>query len=241
MKLISVNIAGHKFIDRVIPFLASAAADVICLQEVFERDFNVLKEKLNMSGDFVAMTLITEASQTLTGSVGILGIGVLTKLQARDAQKLYYYGDGENVPVKADNQKDIYRVLLHAILSKGAEKFAVGTTHFTWTPDGEADDLQREHLKGLLKILDTIPEIILCGDFNAPRRREIFSALAKRFRDNIPQEYETSLDGDLHYAGPQLKVMVDGLFTTPEYRAEKVELVNGVSDHCAIVANIYRA
>lgn len=241
MKLISVNIAGHKFIDRVIPFLASAAADVICLQEIFERDFNVLKEKLSMSGDFAAMTLIAETSQTLTGGVGILGIGVLTRIQARDAQKLYYYGNGEVIPVKADNQKDINRVLLYTALSRGAEKFAVGTTHFTWTPDGEADDRQRKDFKKFLEILDTIPEVVLCGDFNAPRGREIFSALAKRFKDNIPQEYETSLDGDLHYAGPQLKVMVDGLFTTPEYRAENVELVGGISDHCAIVANIYRA
>jgi hypothetical protein len=32
--------------------------------------------------------------------------------------------------------------------------------------------------------------------------------------------------------------VVDGLFTTPEYKATDVGLVDGVSDHMAIVATI---
>jgi hypothetical protein len=32
--------------------------------------------------------------------------------------------------------------------------------------------------------------------------------------------------------------MVDGLFTTSKYNATNVKLVDGVSDHMAIVANI---
>lgn len=34
--------------------------------------------------------------------------------------------------------------------------------------------------------------------------------------------------------------MVDGLFTTSDYKASNVRLVDGVSDHMAIVADIYK-
>ena len=34
--------------------------------------------------------------------------------------------------------------------------------------------------------------------------------------------------------------MVDGLFTTPAYKASDVKLVDGISDHMAIVAKINR-
>lgn len=38
MKLISLNIEGHKHIDRQLPFFEIEAPDVLCLQEVFEPD-----------------------------------------------------------------------------------------------------------------------------------------------------------------------------------------------------------
>src|SRR3989338_4002251 len=111
MKLISVNIAGHKFIDRVTSFLVSSAADVICLQEVFEEDFNALKEKLGMSGEFAAMTLIPKTIKKF-GDVGILGIGVLTGLRVNEIKKSYYYETNEIVPMKVNNQEGIHRVML---------------------------------------------------------------------------------------------------------------------------------
>jgi endonuclease/exonuclease/phosphatase family metal-dependent hydrolase len=79
--------------------------------------------------------------------------------------------------------------------------------------------------------------IILCGDFNAPRGREIFSRLAKRWHDNVPLHYVTSIDPKLHRAGP-LQLMVDGVFSTTDYRVRNVVLHQGVSDHCAITADI---
>lgn len=79
---------------------------------------------------------------------------------------------------------------------------------------------------------------MLAGDFNAPRGGESFSAIAARYRDNIPPNYQTSIYAPLHRSGQDLELMVDGLFTTPGYRAENVELTSGMSDHYAIVADI---
>ena len=78
---------------------------------------------------------------------------------------------------------------------------------------------------------------MLCGDFNAPRGGEIFGLLAQKYKDNVPQKYTTSIDGILHRAGP-LPFMVDGLFSTPGYTVSHVEMVCGISDHCALIANV---
>jgi endonuclease/exonuclease/phosphatase family metal-dependent hydrolase len=127
--------------------------------------------------------------------------------------------------------------MLSCEIEKEGETFRVATTHFTWTPDGSADDYQRADVKKLLAILGGMGEFVLTGDFNAPRGGEIFGTLAEKYKDNVPSHYTTSIDGALHRAGP-LELMVDGIFSTPGYAVSDVELVAGVSDHKAIVATV---
>jgi endonuclease/exonuclease/phosphatase family metal-dependent hydrolase len=111
------------------------------------------------------------------------------------------------------------------------------------TPDGLPTDEQRIDVKNLLNILDGIPEIILCGDFNIPRGiNDLYEQFATRYTDNIPQEIQSTIDLNLHRAGddPEArarleKFVVDYAFTTPHYQTEHVRIASGVSDHCAIV------
>jgi endonuclease/exonuclease/phosphatase family metal-dependent hydrolase len=93
-------------------------------------------------------------------------------------------------------------------------------------------------MKNLLALLAKTPELILCGDFNAPRGGEIFKMLADKYKDNIPPEYDSSLDTELHRIGKIKKLMVDGLFTTSAYIVSDVKLSEGVSDHKAVTAII---
>ena len=133
--------------------------------------------------------------------------------------------------------------LVSATVSLGAVAFTVCTTHFTWSEEGKATEEQRADMRALLALLEAKKEFVLCGDFNAPRGGEIFEMLSSRYTDNVPPQYKTSIDVNIHRAGRQrphelADKMVDGLFTTPEYRCTSVELVNGVSDHMAVVAEI---
>ena len=52
-----------------------------------------------------------------------------------------------------------------------------------------------------------------CGDMNVPRGNETFNRLAEKYKDNIPLEYKTSIDQNLHRV-KGLQVMVDGLYYT---------------------------
>lgn len=233
VSLISLNIEKDKHLNRVRNFFNDQGPDVICLQEVFERDFETLKRELNMEGVFAPMAH--------TGDAGfILGVAIFSRFKIISKEVLYYAGDEKNIPVhdESNNPKSYNRAVLMASIGlENGEIFNIGTTHFTWTYNGEADEFQREDVSRMLSLLDNKKSFILCGDFNAPRGKEIFSIIASKYKDNIPPEYESSIDPDLHRK-KDLRLMVDGLFSTPDYKAEDVKLVSGVSDHCAMTANI---
>jgi endonuclease/exonuclease/phosphatase family metal-dependent hydrolase len=119
--------------------------------------------------------------------------------------------------------------------------FQFGCTHFTWTPDGNPNEAQRHDLAVLLDVLKKYPELVLCGDFNIPRAsNELYRLLAERYTDHVPPEIHNSLDPQYHRK-PSLVHMVDYIWSTPHYCVEGVRVVCGVSDHCAIVAEVSRA
>ena len=244
LKLISLNIEIDRHLNRVISFLRKEHPDVICLQEVLERDFPKLKSAISMEGEFGAVCIPdierVESSFEDGGTLvineeliqrGPEGIAFFTDLPISASHVDYYHGDGREIPRWSMGQN---RLLFSKTLAKGGKAYTIGATHFTWTPDGKASDEQRQDVKELLNILARFPDIVFCGDFNAPRGGEIWGKLAKNYHDNIPEEYHSSLDPKLHRAG-HLDRMVDGLFSTTEYRVSDVRLVNGISDHKAVV------
>lgn len=240
LRFVSVNIEQDKHVDTVLSFLKEQNPDVVCLQEVFERDMPRFEKELGMRGIF---SLVFRRSRVSGGITEIIpmGVAILTRLPVVRVSAQYYKGDPLNLPVylgPMDNTEA--RVLLSVIIDVSGTLYTIGTTHFTWSENGEADDRQRNDVKSLFGELDKFSDgIVFAGDFNAPRGREIFSEIAKRFKDNIPEHYTTSLDQSLHYAPSAVKnLMVDGIFSTPEYFVTNVALHFGVSDHAAIVANI---
>jgi endonuclease/exonuclease/phosphatase family metal-dependent hydrolase len=241
LHLVSVNIERAKHLERVLPFVEREKPHVLCLQEVLERDVPRFASLVGDHTHFAGMTV-------LQGMDSPSGIALISRYQLKDASVHYYRGLPGQIPVFDETSVDTkYRtermMFLGAEVIHGEKPFQIGTTHFTWTPDGKPDDYQRRDLAALIPILKDAGELVFAGDFNAPRGGEIFRALSKHWKDNIPPEYETSIDVELHRAGKtradELKdKMVDGLFTTPSHIASGVRLVSGVSDHMAIVADI---
>lgn len=242
IKLISVNVERSKHLDRVLPFIQREQPDVLCVMELCERDIARFESVAGECRAFSAMMMHPgDAPET---EPILIGNGIFSAHPG--ATRIEYYRGNESharsLPA-LDVMEDIS--LIRFDMQKGGETFRIVTTHFTWTPDGTSSQQQRVDLQALFQYLDTCEEVILCGDFNAPRGGEIFSLLAEKYADNIPSEYESSIDIHLHRAGhlasEQMdKKMVDGLFTTPAYGVSNVKLVSGVSDHMAIVADITR-
>lgn len=242
IKVISLNIEGHKHLERVIPFLQAEKADIINLQEVFAVDIPVLEHALQMKAQFVPLTNVLFPSIHVPDALGEFGIAQLYGPQVEVAQSRYYVGDAkQKLPIffEDENPNSLFRAVSWVRGKFAGKMYTVATTHFTWSPRGEATELQENNLQKMEKILQIIPDFVFTGDFNAPRGGKIFTHLAEKYTDNIPQDITTSLDGQFHKAG-QLELMVDGFFSTPTYKVSGVEVLGGVSDHKAIKGYVER-
>lgn len=234
-KLVSLNIEGKKHLKEVVEFLAKIEADIVCLMEICREDV------LDLAGG--RYPFVVFAPNDVLGnnrdsgeSMKETGVAILSKQVIEESEK-DNFGEKPRTLIDRSGKTSHAPVLLTA---KVGEVY-VGTTHFTWTSDGSVSEAQRKHLKLLLsKVKDK--EIVLCGDFNIPRGNELYTELAKNFKDNIPSEVVTTLDPVLHYANKveigRLKFVVDYTWSTKGYKVSDLQVISGVSDHCALVCTI---
>lgn len=240
IKLISINIEGNKHLEnRVLPFLLAEKPEVLTMQEVFVTDVEMIKKALSMDGIFVPMADVNYENEHLPAR-GLWGILHLTKLPVKEFGYEYYYGVEQQIPqfFAKQDPNSMNRVLVWQAVEKDGKEYWFATTHFTWSKDGETIDLQRQTYETLGQALDKLPGLVLSGDFNAPRGKEIFTQLATRYEDNIPSQITTTIDNNLHKAHADINFVVDGCFSSPEYKVENVRIVSGVSDHMAVVAEV---
>jgi len=241
MKLISINIECNKHTTTVLDFLKKEKADVVCIQELLEEEFEFYKNELELDGVFqmwnyfrfpIYGDLISKRQ----------GVAIFTK-EIIESGSVFYTGKKENILKPFDEymsdekfQKNNAFVWLTTKDNNG-KVFKFIITQLPVTKEGEVTPYQLEVIDSLLLHLKDFEEFVLCGDMNAPRGKESFNKISKKYKDNIPPEYKTSIDQNLHRV-KGIQFMVDGLFTTPSYKASNVKLVDGVSDHMAIVADI---
>lgn len=235
----TINIEGHRHLDRVLPFLQSQKIQVACLQEVFEDDVAELAKAMGADAIYTPMAKFTQVIPEGGTHSGRWGVAILSTFPFVRHESFTYVGSHKNIPIfEPGNPNSVNRAYLQADIQVDEKLLRVSTTHFTWTPDGSTSQEQLDNFAILDPILRKQKPHIFCGDLNSPRGwNGVFDILAKEYVDNIPPEATTSIDGSLHKAG-NLQLMVDALFTRAEMKVEQAQLHTGVSDHQAVTALI---
>lgn len=242
MKLISINIESNFHTKLVLNFLKKEKADVICLQEFLEEDFELYKKELNFEGVFQSWSYWKNEKNypQLTGKKQ--GVAIFAK-NIIDSESIFYVGEEKNIlksfdEYMSDEKFQKNKAFIWAdIKDDNGTLFKFITTQLPVTKEGEVTPYQIEVINSMLSHLEDLGEFVLCGDTNAPRGRQAFSLISEKYKDNIPLEYKTSIDQNLHKV-KGIQFMVDGLFTTPTYKASNVILQDGISDHMAVIAKI---
>lgn len=239
LRIVSLNIHGDNHKPEQFAFLQKENPDVVCLQELYKMDIPVFEKVLGMKAQFAENVSITVKNEYNDAPRGPWGIALFSKYPCTNVRCQYYQMNGPQDSLFPDRggPDEMARALLWAEVHVDGQKFTVATTHFTWAPNQYPTQVQLQAFSKLQTILDTIPEIILMGDFNAPRGYKIFDTLATRYTDNIPKTVTTTIDQQLHRK-KGLQLVVDVLFTSAAYKATNVQVIDGVSDHCAISATI---
>jgi len=246
IKFISVNIEMDMHYERIVSFLVSEKPDVVCFQEIFDIDMPRFEEVLGMKGVFKPMS-VHPSPRTKGETSHVQGLAIFTRFESVSHCE-YYNGSEDNIPTWVRSSDLLIashvsnQLVLWSEMIIDDQVFRIANTHLAVTHKGVSTSFQIEQAEKLLSILSQFDDLIICGDFNAPRGWKTFAMFADKYKDNIPLEYDSSLDTNLHKA-PDIRTrkvthMVDGLFSTPQYKVTNVKLVEGLSDHKAIVANI---
>jgi exonuclease III len=249
MKLVSANIEGERHLERVMPFVERESPDVLCIQEIFRSTLDTLGA-MGYTCEFLPMTekLHNETPEEW-------GIAICAKGTVRNRYALYYR-DIQFLPDDARwkvlqergvRKNHFKNGLLGARTVVNDAAYLIYTTHFTWTEDGEIPSQEQiESMNALLAHTQTLEAHLLCGDFNIPRNiNYLYKDLLQIYTDNIPGQYVSSLDKDLHrLRDDQNKkqvletFMVDYLFSQKPYQVSGVRLEFGVSDHAAVIGMV---
>jgi len=240
IRFLHLNVEHNKYFEeRARFFIEKIQPEVLCLQEFPQTDVGKFERLFGVESFYVPMTRKGEE---------VYGLCILSAFPILNRYEERYGGSDEKIPAYDGASVGAVHMSVRFSLAvcdveKDGKVFRIGTTHFPVTVRGQATDFQREDMKRLLILLKRQGELVFSGDFNAPRGGEIFSMLAKCYTDNVPEVYKTSLDQVLHQAVKHrphelVDKMVDGLFNTPGYIVSGVEMPCGVSDHCALTAQI---
>lgn len=246
MKIASLNIYGGALLEKAIKSFTNRGIEALCLQEVNREDIPKLQKALGLPfASFCPMWNVLE-NNPYGFKRGRMGTAILSKHPA-EFKTEYYDGSPYSVPIfNTKNPNNSNRALQTAEIDHPTEgKILVGTTHFTWTPDGKADDQQRTDLTALIKILQDKENLVLMGDMNAPRGGEIFIRLSNIHKDRmhnlltdrLPKFVETTIDSTVH-RNKALHLVVDVLLTSPNITTHSFETVNGVSDHIGLITQV---
>lgn len=248
LKLITLNIEGNKHWADIHPFIERENPDVLCLQEIFERDAAMLRDRYGYTVHLFPMAL----RPFREGASEVLdpwGVALVSRLPFLDARREHYFeANSELEALGVENKRGTsHQGVVWGVVLKDDTSFTIGTTKFTWTPDGLPNEFQDQDVLSFLRLTDRIGEMVACGDFNVPRgdANRIYRQLTGRFKDNIPLDVKTTVDVDKHYGAKDPvnraklgTLVVDYIFSTPAYTVSEVRLESGLSDHLAVIATI---
>lgn len=221
-KVISLNINEGIRRASQLKFFRDSDADIICLQEASLELTRYFSDELGLSYAYCT---------TWKKPSGDTGIAVLSKVEQKSHTEIPYWED------KINPEELSRRVMLASTFNINDVVFTVINLHFIWSANGKHSTEQLMAIARVKDLTSSVKDLILVGDFNAPRGGKVFEILSKHLTDNIPQHYTTSIDERIHRKG-SISAMVDGLFTHRDSRIKivRTHFEHSLSDHLALVA-----
>lgn len=226
------------------PLIKMELPDVLCMQEAGTPYQDEL-EALGYQVTFAPRSIRTHADEEFTD-----GLLFASRLPATVTSFNFYTPHAGVLLEEFNEETGRYnmpgQVLLGAVVHN-KKTYQIGTTHFTWTRNGDVPcAAQQIDMQNFLTLVHKFPAHIMCGDFNIPRAtNRLYNDVVAVYRDEIPRTVTTSLDAEFHRLKdiPEKSYLlkqyvVDYVFSQPGYTVQGIRQIFGVSDHAATLCEI---
>lgn len=235
MKIIQLNVEKDKHREGVRSLIEKFDPDVLCLEEViFDPSLPSFEDRFGASGVFVPVLLDDFGRKQ--------GTAIVSKHGLKDVEIKYYWKDKEELlkDIHREINGEFHYALIKATITCGGVDYKVAVTHFPVSyPGTRVSEFQMTCFENLKPMIDSCDDIIFCADLNSARGLPIYDYFAGILNDNVPKDVTTTIDGALHRAG-HIYLVVDSIFTSNHYDVSDISLIDGVSDHLALLANIVK-
>lgn len=242
----------YEFVDGIRQIVQTSPSPVVlCSQEVMEHMVDDMASRMGMPfSTFAPMHHMVGGSTRRR-----LGLAIFSTLPFTTVSPLRVYSSfGDLIPDCWDDLDfgglPTSAVWQEVTVNVGGTDYHIGNTHFMQSPGGKFIPQQEAALDRLLAtidpgLIDGRPprSIVWCGDMNMPRGRAAgWDEVCRYFTDNVPAQVDNSLDPKIHNAARErgVRVMVDGIFSTPDYRVDGFRTYSDLSDHLAFGVNVAR-
>ncbi len=232
----SLNIEADRNLDNVRDYLKTNTPDVVFMQEVYKVHAEELAAQFGYHLTF-APHVDFNIYEHIFKPLGEWGIATLTKIRPATVQIDYYSEPPVVIPHEFMKTLKHPRALIVSEIESDGVYYYFANTHFTWALTTDADVAQYPDYLRLQELLDKVPSFVLAGDLNANRGSRVYQELASRYIDHLPKSVESTIDPIL-FRKPELKLVVDHLFSTPDYKIDNVQVISGLSDHCGITCTV---
>lgn len=238
LTFLSLNIEADLHLDSITDYLSNNKPDVVCLQEVYLVHARAWAKQFGYYLEFATNVNFT-ISEHIFKPLGEWGIATLTKIKPASSWMAYYTKPPLVIPHEFMKVLKHPRSLLVTTVIVDKSEYVFANTHFTWAMPKDADVAQADDFARFKDLLTRTPSLVLSGDFNASRESLVYKDLSASYISHVPQSVESTLDPELFRKKDlKLKLVVDHLFSTPDYAISNVQVLSGLSDHCGISATI---
>ncbi len=265
LKIFYANIEKGLHLSKLtLPKVKELDPDVVAFVEVRGDHVELINNELGMSGKvFVSAKGSKEEYHGIPYNVEFgSAIFIKADLEFVDRGVGIYHSRAEDgqqfvnkdiIPIYREKTNSVDRGVHWAKVKKDGRVYNILLTHFTWSPDASASELQQQDLKKMLHMIDEEKAVakgfVFMGDLNSPRvvetaespyspnakkplKGEIWAKLASLYKDNIPEDVSSTIDPIIHRI-PELRLCVDFCFTHGDHAVSDVgvKVIEGVSDH----------
>jgi len=260
-KVLHLNIEKDNHLKEVINILKEKDPDVVCFEEAYLNDVEMIAREFNYEFSFSPRVIIdTQNVLRKEGSV------IFSKFKILET-KIERYDDkiSKEIPVftleetktkngirPADRFLEHYALLSIGIIFEN-QKITIATTHFPVVDHiipgliehhlGSTENIReivrvRKHLQCLIHLIRKLQSpVIFTSDLNNTRGEFFYDKVAGELVDIVPADIISTLDSKLHRK-PELNLVVDTIMTSHEIRVVNFEVIEGVSDHKALFTTL---
>jgi exonuclease III len=156
LKIISLNTQRGIFLEKIISFFQSESPDILCLQEIYQHDFEHIQQTLGLQGVFTPGVIFE--SQKYAGPV-VEGVGILTHHPIIEQHIHTYTNNKGELSVISDNhapEKHLkssenieytkQRNIVCITIQIEEVTHTCATTHFTWGYYGYIDTENKQFI-----------------------------------------------------------------------------------------------